>query len=503
VRKACAKLLELAPDHADAHFLVGIAHASGARYQEALAWIGRAVALAPDRADYRAQQARCLVMLRRDAEAREAAERALALEPRDALTFDTVGVVLSRTGAHDRAAEAFRRAVALRPDRADFHYNLGTALRIVGDFTGAEAALERAVALEPRLYKAYSVLAELRTQTPDENHVDRLNALLATVGQDVDGELHLRHALAKELEDLGDYAAAFAHLEAGKARKRATLDYSFETDRALFDSVHATCTEELLARAGEGYPSDEPIFVVGLPRTGTTLVERILSSHSKVQSAGELGTFALCLKRAAGTRTPRALDPETIGAAAHADFAALGRAYLESTRTITGAKPRFVDKTPLNFFLVGFIAAALPRARIVCVRRGALDSCVAIYRRMLAPDYVYYRFAYDLRDIARYYVCFDALMRHWRRLLPERFYEIRYEALIADPRGETERLLEHVGLEWDEACLAFERNPAPVATASAEQVREPLHAAGIGRWRRFEARLEPLRIELERAGLEL
>ncbi|MFS8606505.1 MAG: sulfotransferase [Gammaproteobacteria bacterium] len=503
MRKACTKVLELAPDHADAHFLLGIVYASAARYPEALDRIGRAVALAPERADYLAQQARCLIMVRRDAEAREAAERALALEPRDALALDTVGVVLSRTGVHDRAAEAFRRAVALRPDRADFHYNLGTALRIVGDFSGAERALERAVALEPRLYKAHSVLAELRTQTPERNHIDRLSALLATVGDDVDGELHLRHALAKELEDLGDYAAAFAHLAAGKARKRATLDYSFETDRALFDSVRATCTEEFLARAGEGWPSDEPIFVVGLPRTGTTLVERILSSHSKVQSAGELGTFALCLKRAAGTRTPRTLDPETIGATANADFAALGRAYLESTRPITGEQPRFVDKTPLNFFLVGFIAAALPNARIVCVRRGALDSCVAIYRRMLAPDYVYYRFAYDLLDIGRYYVRFDALMRHWRRLLQDRFYEIRYESLIADPRGETERLLGHLGLDWEEACLEFERNPAPVATASAVQVREPLNAAGIGRWRRFEAQIEPLRIELERAGVEL
>ncbi len=427
----------------------------------------------------------------------------MALEPRDALTLDTVGVVLSRTGAHDLAADAFARAVALAPDRADLHYNLGTALRIVGDFSGAERALEHAVSLQPRLYKAHSVLAELRTQTPERNHIARLDVLLGTVGDDVDGELHLRHALAKELEDLGEHRAAFAHLAAGKAKKRATLDYSFETDRALFDSVHATCTEEFLARAGEGYPSEEPIFVVGLPRTGTTLVERILSGHSQVQSAGELPSFGLCVKRAAGTRSSRTLDPETIAAAANADFAVLGRRYIESTRVITGRKPRFVDKMPMNFFLVGFIAAALPNARIVCVRRGALDTCVAIYRRLLAPDYVYYRYAYDLSDIGRYYVCFDALMRQWRRLLPGRFLEIRYEALIADPRREAARLLEHVGLEWEEACLEPERNPAPVATASAVQVREPLHAGNVGRWRRFADEIEPLRLELERAGVEL
>ena len=503
MRAACTRLLELAPRHADAHFLLGIAHASAARYREALGWLDRAVALAPERADYRAQQARCLVTLHRYVEALDAAERAWALGPRDALTLDTVGVVLSRTGAHHRAADVFRRAVALCPDRADFHYNLGTALRIVGDLAGAEQAFERAVSLEPRLYNAHSVLAELRTQTPERNHLDRLSALLAAVGDDVDGELHLRHALAKELEDLGDHRAAFAHLAAGKAKKRATLDYSFDTDRALFESVHAVCTDELLACGGEGYPSEEPIFVVGLPRSGTTLVERILSSHSEVQSAGELPSFGLCLKRAAGTRSPRTLDPETIAAAANADFAMLGRRYIESTRAITGRKPRFVDKMPINFFLVGFIAAALPKARIVCVRRGALDTCVAIYRRLLAPDYVYYRYAYNLSDIGRYYVCFDALMRHWRRLLPDRFHEVRYEALIADPRGEAGRLLEHVGLEWEEACLEPERNLAPVATASAVQVREPLNTAGIGRWRRYAAEIEPLRVELERAGVPL
>lgn len=459
--------------------------------------------LAPTRADYHAQHARCLAMLRRDGAARDAAERALALEPRDALTLDTVGVVLARIGAHERAADAFRRATALEPARADFQYNLGTALRFLGDFTGAAAAFERAVQIDPRFYRAYSVLAEVRSAAPDTARVERLRRLLTGVGDDVDAELHLRHALATELEGLGDYDASFAELEAGKRRKRAAVGYDFAADRALFERAEAACDQRFLASAGPGHADDAPVFVVGMPRTGTTLVERILASHSQVSSVGELPTFAIEAKRAARNRSPKLLDPAIFAAAAGLDFASLGRAYVESATQVHDRTPRFVDKMPLNFFYVGFIAAALPQAKIVCVRRNPLDTCVASYRRLFATGFPYYRYAYDLADIGRYYLRFDRLMRHWRELLGPRLHEVRYERLVAEPRRETTRLLEHLELEWEEACLAFHRNPSPVATASAVQVREPLHDRFVGRWRRFGSRLDDLVAQLRAAGIDV
>jgi Tfp pilus assembly protein PilF len=480
-----------------------MAAASAGHWAEGLARIERAIELAPERADYHAQRARFLALLRRDAEAAAATERALALEPRDALTLDTLGVVLARIGAHARATDVFRRATALAPRRADFHYNLGASLRFVGDFDGAERAFEQAVSLEPTLYRAHSALADLRTQRPGCHHIERLTALLENVGDDVDGELRLRHALAKELDDLGEHAAAFANLEAGKARKRAAVGYRFATDRELFEALEAVFDESSMQGRGQGYANNEPIFVLGMPRTGTTLVERILSSHSQVRSAGELGNFAVCLKHAAGTRSPRVLDRETIAAAARADFRALGERYIESTRLITGTKRHFVDKMPLNFFLVGFIALALPSAKIVCVRRGAMDTCLANYRQLFSADFRYYQYAYDLTDTARYYACFVRLMRRWRRLLGERFFELRYERLVAYPRRETGRLCEHVGLDFEAGCLEFHRNPEPVATASAVQVRQPLHAKSIGRWHRYKRELEPLRVALEAEGIAL
>ncbi len=496
-------MLEHAPRHADAHFLLGVAAVESGRFVRGLEAIDRALAIEPGRAEYHAQRARCLAILRRNAAARDAATRALALEPREALTFDTAGVALARVGAHELATSAFRRAASLAPQRADFLYNLGTSLRFLGDFTGAEQALEQAVRIEPRLWRAYSVLAELRTAAPSPERVERVRNMLAEVRDDVDGELHLRHAAATELEGLGDYAAAFAELEAGKRRKRSAVGYDFAADAALFERVETVCDAAFLARAGAGCADSTPIFVIGMPRTGTTLVERILSSHSRVGSIGEQSTFGGLLKRGAATATPNVLDPPTVSAAAGCDLAAVGRAYIETSRELCGDAPRFVDKMPLNLFYAAFIAAALPNAKIVCVRRHPLDTCIASYRRLFATGFTYYHYAYDLADIGRYYVAFDRLMRHWRHLLGDRFIELSYEALVAAQRGETARLLERLDLDWEEACMSFDRNARPVTSASAVQVREPLHGRYVGRWRRYRAALEPVIEQLRSAGVEV
>jgi tetratricopeptide (TPR) repeat protein len=502
-------VLRRVPEHADAHFLLGVAAAGRGRFADGLAAVERALALdagGAKHAEYQAQRARCLTMLKRDAEASKAVDAALAAEPEDPLTLDTLGVVLSRVGAHDRAVPVFRRAAAAAPDNAGFHYNLASSLRFIGDFDGAEAAYETALALAPRLYRAHSALSSLRRQSRERNHIDRLLALLPGVGPDVNGELHVRHALAKEYEDLGDCAEAFRHLTAGKTRKRAGLDYSVDDDRALFDSVQAACDEQFVAQTSNApsrreTASDAPIFVIGMPRTGTTLVERILSSHSEVASAGELQAFGICVKRAAGTRSARVLDPATLRAAAGADFAAVGDAYLRLARTVVGDAPRFVDKMPLNFFYAGFIHAALPNATIVCLRRDPLDTCLSNFRQLFAVDFAYYNYAYDLSDIGRYYVLFDRLIAHWDRVLPGKVLTVRYEDLVTEQARETRRLLAHCGLPWQDACLDFHANSSPVATASAVQVREPLTAGAVGRWRRYASQLEALTEQLRAAGI--
>jgi tetratricopeptide (TPR) repeat protein len=479
----------------------GVAAAEQGRVQEGLALIREACANDPGDAEALAQLGRWLSQLHQQAEALEAVERALRLQPRAGRTLDTIGVVLSRAGLHERAAACFEQAVAAWPEAAGPRFNQASSLKFLGRFDQAEAAYEACIARQPRHWRAHAALAQLRTQTPESNHVARLTSLLGQALPGPDDELILRHALAKELEDLGRHAEAFAHLQAGKARKRATVGYEFERDRRLFEQVEATFAGEVAAPT-PGSGECGPIFVVGMPRTGTTLVERILSSHPQVASAGESQNFGVLLKRATGTVSNRVLDEATLERALSVDFAALGRRYLEQTRPPLD-RPRFVDKMPLNFFYLGAIARALPAARLVVVRRNPLDTGLGNFRQLFATGFRYYDYALDLRDIARYYAAFDRLIAHWQRVLPGRVHEVGYEQLVRDQRRETERLLAHCGLAWEAACLEFASNPTPVATASAVQVRRALDASGIGRWRRFEPQLEPLIAELQALGVDL
>jgi hypothetical protein len=305
-------------------------------------------------------------------------------------------------------------------------------------------------------------------------------------------------ALSKEYEDLGELDESFAHLTAGKRAGRGKRGYSSERDASLFKSIEAN-TREL--HGPEGSDSGEPIFVIGMPRSGTTLVDRILSSHPDVQSAGELQNFSIALKRASGSRTPNLLDEDTLGRARELDWRKLGAAYVGGTRPVTGQTPRFVDKLPHNFLYAGHIARALPNARIICLRRNAMDTCLSNFRQLFAQSSPFYDYSFDLLDTGRYYVMFDRLMAHWKRVMPERILEIEYEAIVDDQEQTTRRLLEFCGLSWNEACLRFDQNEAPVSTASAVQVRQPLYRSALQRWKRYERQLAGLRSLLEEAGI--
>ncbi len=296
------------------------------------------------------------------------------------------------------------------------------------------------------------------------------------------------------MEDIGK-AEAFTHLAAANAEHKRTLGYTFAQDAAIFDAIETLFTDraDTLA-AGLGQADKAPIFVVGMPRTGTTLVDRIISSHREVGSAGELQCMPLAAKRLSGTRSRTVIDPETVMASAAIDPAQLGAAYLElASHHRPQETPRFTDKLPANFLYVGHIARALPNARIVCLRRNPLDTLWSNYKNLFASQSAFYAYSYDLMDTARYYARFDRLMALWERLFPGRILQLSYEGLVADQEGETRRLIAHCGLDWDEACLNFHQNTAAVATPSAAQVRRPINAEGIGKWRNHAAAMEPVR----------
>jgi tetratricopeptide (TPR) repeat protein len=499
---AAAAAQALTPDQPVGYFLLGVVAAEAGQVAKAIPLIEAAIERKA-RAEYLAQLAKLLILVRRDGEAADAARGALALAPNDALTLDTLGCVLARLGDHETSVAPFTAAVAAEPDNLEFRYNLAAASGFTGRVDEARAHYETILAADQGDARAHYGLAILSRQTEQANHVPRLEVALTEASAPEDA-LRIRYALAKELEDLGR-TEAFDHLSAANAAHKRTLGYDFAHDAAIFDAIEALFGGEAAALAGgAGNPDPAPIFVVGMPRTGTTLVDRILSSHPDVGSAGELQAMPLAVKQLARTPSRNVIDAATIEASGALDPVAIGDAYLaRASHHRPAGTPRFTDKLPANFLYVGHIARALPNASIVCLRRNPLDTVWSNFKNLFASQSAYYAYSYDLMDTARYYARFDRLMALWERLFPGRVLQLSYEALVADQELETRRLLAHCGLAWNEACLAFQDNAAPVATPSAAQVRRPLNADAIGKWRRHGEALEPVRTWLAEQGIEV
>lgn len=439
----------------------------------------------------------------------------------DALACDTLGVVFARAGEHAAALPLFARAVRAAPGNASYHYNLATALQFTGDLTGAEQAYRQTLALAPSRHAAYTALAQL-CPADDEPLLAAITQAFAAAEQaeDADACLLLGHALATLQERRRDVQAAMHTLQRAKSRKRVLVGHRPAADAELFAAATATL-HALPSGTAAGAPQDAaPLFVFGLPRSGTTLVERILASHPQVRGAGELGDFSAATKAIARTPGPAVLDVATLLAAAGADMAALGRDYLARTQRqrsgaahVHGAVPatgpaaaaqHFVDKMPLNLFYAALVHRALPNARMVCLRRHPMDVCLGNYRQLFGTRFSYYNYAFDLEHTAHYVVQFERYLRALRAALPEdRLRVLDYDALVADQEAHTRHLLDFCGLPWDPACLDFHRNHAAVSTASSVQVRQPLYQGASGRWRRYGEWLQPARRVFEAAGIEL
>jgi len=496
-------LLQRSPGHPLLYYIAGASSLELRQMPQALANLKMASELAPARLDFLIQYARALSYAHLRDAALAVAEKARHLAWDNDQALDVIGVVYTQAGRHDKAAEVFRRMVELVPDRAHYRFNCAAALVILGDIAQAERELEACLALDPGYWRAHLSLTQVRKQTPERNHVDRLEGLLATADGNAEALANLHLALAKELEDLGRYRDALEHLRRGKAHAVAGRPYSFADDEILFEALVQALPAGGMPAAG--CESDTPIFVVGMPRSGTTLVERILSSHPDVHPAGELLDFAIAFKRASGSVTPALIDADTVRRSSGVDWRRLGEAYLASTRGRVAGRhaSRFVDKLPHNFLYAGFIARALPNARIICLRRHPLDTCLSNFRQLFGADAPFFGYSFDLEHTARYFVLFDRFVAHLKRAFPGRILEMGYEDILADQEDATRRLLDYCDLPWNDACLAFERNASPVATASAVQVRSPLYATARGRWKAYGDGLTGIRDILRSAGIDI
>ncbi|QEE23497.1 sulfotransferase [Rhodanobacter glycinis] len=500
VHRLAAQLLPLIPQDAQAHFIAGQAHIHLQQVPQALDCLHTATQLQPANADYAVQYAKALTLVRRMNEARQVADHALTLEPSAPSTLATLGMTFTLVHAYTQAVVVFRRLAVITPGHAHCHFNLATALIAIGDFATAEDSLETCIRLEPHHWNAHLALSRLSKQTPMSNHIARLQALLSQAGTDLHARMLLGTALAKEHEDLGDYAASFDRLaQAKSAGRHPQHDAIMRHDQTMFEQlIHAFPETQIETMTGD--PSDAPIFIIGMPRTGTTLLERILSSHPDVHSAGELQSFATALQHAAGSRLPILFDPDMPDRVPAIDWRQLGAAYLANIPEECAGHPHFIDKMPHNFLYAGFIARALPHARIICLRRDPLDTCLSNFRHLFEQDSSYYEYSFDLLDTAKYFVMFDRLLTHWQRVLPGRIFEVQYEALVESQEASSRQLLAACGLPWNDACLHFEDNPAP-AGSNAVQVRTPIYRTALGRWKNYEPQLDGLRELLARSGI--
>jgi hypothetical protein len=420
---------------------------------------------------------------------RDAARQGLSLSPDDkALRFLSINL-------HKDAENCHRRALQTAPGNPEYLYNLATSEIALGQMEKAETLLDCVIVAAPDDYDAYYNRATLRKQTPDRNHVDELEAKLARPLRNPVGEVQLGYALAKELEDLGEYRRSFAVLKRGADARRKLLSYDVADDVRAMEAIASAYNADFFARDIAGATGPRPIFILGLPRSGTTLIDRILSSHSQVESLGEISDFATALMRAA----PAAKNKfDLIAQIAETDFAEVGRAYDKTSRAVASDAPRAIDKTPINFLYLGLIARALPDATIIHVRRNAMDVCYAMYKTLFRMAYP---FSYDLSDLTRYYLAYAKLMAHWRDMLPGGFIEIDYEDVVADQDGTTRKLIADCGLTWEDACLAPERNDKPSLTASAAQIRQKVYGTSVGLWRAYEEELQPLVRDLRDGGV--
>ncbi len=401
---------------------------------------------------------------------------------------------LGRIGGHEEALALYREILDKRPDEPKLWMSFGHILKTVGRTDEAIVAYRRAIESKPSLGEAHWSLANLKTYRFTDAEVAQMRSTLADDSLDRDDRFHLHFALGKALEDSGMAEASFANYAAANRLRREDLDYDPASIRLLVDRSIATFTRDFFnSRNGVGCLSDAPIFIIGLPRSGSTLVEQILASHPLVEGTTELPDIPVMARRIGG-RKSLAQDsayPECLADLNSEECQALGEEYLEraSIQRVTD-KPHFIDKLPNNWAHIGFIRLILPNAKIIDARRHPLACGFSNFKQHFARGQA---FTYDLGDIGRYYSDYVRLMRHFATVQPGTVHRVVNEALIDDPEGQIRALIDGIGLPFDPACLAFHENKRAVRTPSAEQVRRPVNALGVDQWRAFEAWLAPLK----------
>jgi tetratricopeptide (TPR) repeat protein len=482
--------LALAPNMAPIYSDLGNAQVELGLTEDAIASYRKALALNPNYPTALNNLAQAMMDLGQLERAADLLQRALALAPNNPQSMKLQGRLALERGEPESALAHYKNVLALNANQGDAYCGMANALKELGRQQEAVDAYSKSIELDPSKPGYYLNLGDCKKFTPGDRHLALMESM-ASKELPTPGRMALDFALGKAYADLNEYARSFKHLLAGNAAKRAAIAYDERSAFAVFDRIEQVFSPELInSRAGAGEAIDRPIFVLGMPRSGSTLVEQIIASHSQVEGTSELPYLGRLTKSLNRNRADGLRYPQVLAELEPRHFQRLGEQYLALAQLhrVEGA-PRFVDKMPNNFPLVGFIHSILPNARIIDARRHPLDACVGNLRQLYARGQA---FSYDQTDIGEYYLQYLRMMDHWDEVLPGKVLHVQYEDTVADLEGQVARILEFLELPWEDNCVRFHESRRAVRTASSEQVRQPIYASGVGFWRHYEAGLEEL-----------
>lgn len=475
------------PENTEAHLLLGGIAWEEDRVRDATRHALDAARELPDDAAVLGDMAGALVQVGEVVAARACLDHATLAHTTAVNVLEHVASLRYTLGEHAEALALLDRAKAAGSDGPKFHFSRGMQLAFNGRLEEAEAELEASLRMRGAPGRAAFELARLRTQTPQRNHLDDLAQRLQNVTSGSEDHAGVEFARYKELEDLGRYDEAWKSLARGNAMLYARQKHDPEHARRLFDGMIERCTPQFVQPAEVVHEGPQPIFIIGMPRSGTTVLDRIFGNHSQVTSAGELDNFALQLRWAADSRTT--LDENVLQRLPDLDYAELGRRYLQQTQWRARGAPFYTDKLPRNWMIAGLIRRALPQARILHLVRDPMAVCFSNFRVMFADAFAH---IYDLDALAAHYAQYRRVLEHWHAVMPGQILDVHYNELVRDPETMARKVFAFCGLDWEPGCADLARNKTAVATLSAAQVREPIHARAIEEWRRYERQLAPL-----------